>query len=203
VFYDVFFQLCQCAGIKPYKFSLDTGIGQSTISMWKKTGATPQGDTLQKVADYFDVPINFLLGAGPFGAWDYLNAHRGEVVGLYARKGGTVFLGGDPESWPLADYISFIESTLESVQDSGKGGVRCNFKERLLGLDPKQAAAHSLPAQRKAAPAGGDAEVLELLEYYRSRPELKLLFEVTRNARPESIRRAAAIIEALEREENE
>jgi transcriptional regulator with XRE-family HTH domain len=203
VFYDIFFQLCQSAGIKPYKFSLDTNIGQPTISMWKKTGATPQGDTLQKMADYFDVPVNFLLGAGPFSAWEYLNAHRGEIVGFYASLGGTIFFDGDPENWPLTDYISFIESTVESIQDGGEDGVRCHFKERLLGLGPKASAVHPLPGQPQAAPAGADAEVRELLEHYRSRPELRVLFDVTRNASAESIRRAAAIIELLEKKENE
>lgn len=57
--------------------------------------------------------------------------------------------------------------------------------------------------QTKKAPTseGEGEDVAELLEYYRTRPELKILFSVTKDASPESIRRAAAIVEALEKEE--
>lgn len=61
MFYDIFSELCKQACISPYKFSQATGIGQSTISMWKKKNATPQGDTLQKVANYFGVSTDYLL----------------------------------------------------------------------------------------------------------------------------------------------
>lgn len=61
MFYDQFIKMCKERGITAYKFSQDSGIGQSTISMWKKNGATPSGDTLTKIAEYFNVSIDFLL----------------------------------------------------------------------------------------------------------------------------------------------
>lgn len=61
MFYDQFMKMCKERGITAYKFSQDSGIGQSTISMWKKNGATPSGDTLAKIAEYFNVSIDFLL----------------------------------------------------------------------------------------------------------------------------------------------
>lgn len=61
MFYDRFSELCSNAGITPYRFSSMTGIGQSTIAMWKKNGAIPHGETLQKIADFFSVSTDYLL----------------------------------------------------------------------------------------------------------------------------------------------
>lgn len=38
------------------------GLGNGTISRWSKS--SPNTDKLSKVADYFDVPIDYLLGRG-------------------------------------------------------------------------------------------------------------------------------------------
>ncbi|MDL2254486.1 hypothetical protein LJC49_10555 [Ruminococcaceae bacterium OttesenSCG-928-I18] len=66
MFYDVFEQLCQYKGVSPARFSSDTGIGQSTISMWKKKGGTPTGGKLRDTANYFGVTVDYLLGESPF-----------------------------------------------------------------------------------------------------------------------------------------
>lgn len=48
---------------------------------------------------------------------------------------------------------------------------------------------------------GPDDELREVLEFYKNRPDMKLLFSTTRHARPENVIRAARIVEALEKEE--
>ena len=40
----------------------EMGISKATISKWKNEGIIPSGDTLAKIADTFDVTIDFLLG---------------------------------------------------------------------------------------------------------------------------------------------
>lgn len=60
MFYDKFIDLCKNAGVTPTQVARDIGIRQSTVSMWKQQGTTPRYETLQKLADYFAVPINEL-----------------------------------------------------------------------------------------------------------------------------------------------
>ena len=60
--YERFVQLLQDYGITAYKLSKDTGIPQSTFSDWKKGKSTPKLDKLQKIADYFNVPLDYLTG---------------------------------------------------------------------------------------------------------------------------------------------
>ncbi|WP_283608355.1 helix-turn-helix domain-containing protein [Faecalispora anaeroviscerum] len=60
-FYDIFYQLCQQKGVTPTQVSRDIKIRQSTVSMWKKQGTTPNAKTLQKIAEYFGVSTELLL----------------------------------------------------------------------------------------------------------------------------------------------
>jgi len=44
-----------------YRVSKDTGITKSTFADWKSGRSTPKLDKLQKLADYFGVPITYFL----------------------------------------------------------------------------------------------------------------------------------------------
>lgn len=60
--YDIFEQLLQKHGITPYKVSKETGISQTTLSNWKNGNLTPKADKLQKIAEYFNVSVDYLMG---------------------------------------------------------------------------------------------------------------------------------------------
>lgn len=62
MFFDIFYDLCQKKGISCKKATEEMGLSNSITTKWKKTGATPGGDTLQKIAAYFDVSTDYLLG---------------------------------------------------------------------------------------------------------------------------------------------
>lgn len=59
--YEIFSGLLQKYGVTPYKVSKETGVSQSTLSDWKRGISTPKPDKLQKIADYFGVPLTYLL----------------------------------------------------------------------------------------------------------------------------------------------
>lgn len=40
----------------------DLGLAKGLVSNWKKRGTVPSGDILLKIADYFDVSTDYLLG---------------------------------------------------------------------------------------------------------------------------------------------
>lgn len=62
MFYDRFKQLCDDRGVSCNKAALEIGLSNATPTKWRKTGATPNSETLQKIAGYFGVTIQFLLG---------------------------------------------------------------------------------------------------------------------------------------------
>lgn len=61
MFYDVFLALCQEKGVPPTRAATEIGLSKSTPTTWKKRGLTPQGDTLSKIAEYFNVTTDYLL----------------------------------------------------------------------------------------------------------------------------------------------
>ncbi len=62
MFYDLFKSLCENKGVAPTRAALDIGLSKSAPIKWRTTGATPQGETLNKIADYFGVSVDYLLG---------------------------------------------------------------------------------------------------------------------------------------------
>jgi len=61
MFYDKFKKLCDGRGISCNKAALEIGLSNAAVPKWKKTGYTPRGDTLSKIAMYFGVSISELL----------------------------------------------------------------------------------------------------------------------------------------------
>lgn len=59
--YEVFESLLKENNVTAYKVSKETGIPTSTFTAWKKGSYVPKIDKLQKIADYFEVSLEFLL----------------------------------------------------------------------------------------------------------------------------------------------
>ncbi|XOQ44263.1 MAG: HTH cro/C1-type domain-containing protein [Clostridium sp.] len=102
-------------------------LSRSLGAKWKNTGANPSFDVLSKIADYFGVSIDYLLG----------NTQK--------------------------------EKPAQNVQ------VR-DENNNIVVLDD---------------------ETRDLIDSLRSKPEMKMLFSVSKNATKEDIIRAVKIIEAL------
>ena len=59
--YEIFEQLMKANGYTAYKVSVETGIAQSTLSDWKKGKSTPKQDKMKKIADLFNVSVDYLM----------------------------------------------------------------------------------------------------------------------------------------------
>ncbi|MER2048186.1 MAG: helix-turn-helix transcriptional regulator [Solibacillus sp.] len=58
--FDILKKLCDEQGISVNKLEEEIGLGKNTLYSWKKN--TPKGSNLIKVADYFNVSTDYLLG---------------------------------------------------------------------------------------------------------------------------------------------
>ena len=59
--YEIFLQLLQAKGISTSKMCADLGINRSSINDWKKGRSVPKLDKMMAIADYFGVPLEYLL----------------------------------------------------------------------------------------------------------------------------------------------
>lgn len=116
MFYDVFSKLCDENGVSCKRAAMEIGLSNSIAAKWKRTGATPNGETLSKIAEYFNVTVGYLLG--------------------------------------------------EEEQ-----------KEKPL--------------------VNGDEELTEYLEILKTRPEMRMLFQISKDATKEDVEAAVRVIEAI------
>ena len=54
-------KLCDERSISPYKACTDVGLNRAAVAKWKK-GSKPNGSTAMKLAEYFNVSVDYLLG---------------------------------------------------------------------------------------------------------------------------------------------
>lgn len=59
--YDKLVEMMVRHNISSYRLSKETGITQATLSRWKTGKTSPSVDTLQSLADYFGVPVDYFL----------------------------------------------------------------------------------------------------------------------------------------------
>lgn len=69
--YERFLELMQKKGVKFADVAKATGIHPSTFSDWKKGKSKPKTDKMQKIADYFGVSVDYLLGVPSSGQEGY------------------------------------------------------------------------------------------------------------------------------------
>lgn len=60
--YEIFAKLLKENEVTPYRVHKETGIAQSTLSDWKLGKSVPSTENMLKIAEYFDVSVDYLLG---------------------------------------------------------------------------------------------------------------------------------------------
>lgn len=64
-FWGKYVELCTKNSSSANAEAKKIGIASSTVSNWKKNGGVPQPHTLQKIADYFGVPVSYFSEEAP------------------------------------------------------------------------------------------------------------------------------------------
>lgn len=60
MFYERFITLCKAKNVRPTAVAEAIGLSRTNASFWKK-GSVPSTTNIQKLADYFGVPIDYLI----------------------------------------------------------------------------------------------------------------------------------------------
>lgn len=67
MFYDVYCELCEKNGLTPSGAAAKIGFNRASVTVWKNTGKAPKQDLLVKIANYFHVTTDYLLGQAEAG----------------------------------------------------------------------------------------------------------------------------------------
>lgn len=60
-FYEKYIEMCNKIGKAPSAVSIEIGLSKSTVNRWKN-GGSPTDATAAKIATYFNVSVDYLLG---------------------------------------------------------------------------------------------------------------------------------------------
>ena len=60
-FYEIYKDLCNTVNKSPSALALEIGLSKVAVNKWKN-GNRPNSETLEKLADYFSVSTDYLLG---------------------------------------------------------------------------------------------------------------------------------------------
>lgn len=84
-FFDQYKKICAERGISPNGAAKEIGLPSSSVTHWKD-GAIPRIKTVQKIADYFGVTTDYLLGYTGIKEKPTLNESELDLNGLSAVK---------------------------------------------------------------------------------------------------------------------
>ena len=103
IMYGRFVQLLQERDVTPYRVSKDTGVTQTTLSDWKTGRGTPKTSTLKKIADYFGVSLDWLMGQSRY-------RNKREMI----KYAWIDYEFSDPNFDPAFDFAPFLKKVRES-----------------------------------------------------------------------------------------
>lgn len=61
MFWEIFYNLCRSKGTYPNTVAKELSFSSGSVTFWKN-GKIPQYKSLKKIADYFGVSVEYLLG---------------------------------------------------------------------------------------------------------------------------------------------
>ena len=113
VFYDRFNELCKAIKKTTTGVGEELGIGRSTVNNWRY-GGDIKATTLQKIADYFNVSVDYLLGKTDIK--NPPDKRSPEEIAKFALFNGDTDI---PESvWQIVQSVA--RTTYEQYKESDK-----------------------------------------------------------------------------------
>ncbi len=119
--YSLFADLCEKRGTNAYKVSIATKVPASSFTTWKRGTSFPKNEKLQKIANYFGVPISYFFGENPAGPIP-------NIPGLFVPNTQAVPLLGEIACGQPISADEFFEGYVEV-----SGRQRVDFCLRAIG----------------------------------------------------------------------
>lgn len=93
--YSHFEWLLSQKGVTPYQVAKATGVSTVTLTYWKNGRSAPKTDKLSKIAEYFDVPVSYLVDGAMFDGAE-VNSLLSDLTADEIKK--------------VTEYVAFLKS---------------------------------------------------------------------------------------------
>lgn len=121
--YEIFEKLLKETGLTAYRVAKETGLSTATLTSWKQGVYTPKIEKLQKIADFFDVDLEYLQGFS-----NVRKLSKTTVQNVIRKKGIKIpVLGSVPAGIPI-EAIEDVLDYEEIDEDIAKNGEYFGLK---------------------------------------------------------------------------
>lgn len=119
--YEIFEKLLEKHGITAYRVAKETGITTATLTSWKQGKYVPKKDKLQKIADYFGVTVDYLMGIEKDeNVQYYLNDETKEIAQeIFENKDMRILFDVARNTKP--EHLKAYADFLKKLQDKEEG----------------------------------------------------------------------------------
>lgn len=165
--YEHFVQLLQENDMTPYKLSKEIGISQSTFSDWKRGKATPKQDKLQKIADYFNVQVDWLAGDSEFRTKEEWLHHLDNTTDLDKlrsdirkyKNGQIINVLGEVAAGIPIEAIENIVDTEEITEELAKTGNFFGLRIKGDSMSPRIAEGDTVIVRKQDTAESGEVVI--------------------------------------------
>jgi repressor LexA len=160
LFWNNFVSLCNGKGVSPNAVGKALGISSGSISWWKK-GRIPHDSTLQKLADYFGVSVDYLLGETNFRSRFADAEFSSEFFGEDQRKRGVkIPVFGNVAAGIPIEAIEDIEDYEEIPEEMARGGEYFALRIKGDSMMPRIIEGDVIIVRKQPAVESGDLAVV-------------------------------------------
>lgn len=172
--YEKFSQLLSAHNVTPYRIHKETGISTATLSDWKNGKSEPKRDKIQKICDFFNVPISYF--------YDDIDS---DSVSSYE-----IFLELLEKSGKRASDVSKATGIPASTFSDWKKGKSAPKAEKLQKIaDFFGVTVEYLTTGKETKPQYYlDDETAAIAQEIFENPDMKSLFDMSRKMSPEKLK---------------
>lgn len=109
MFWKRFVALCNDKGISPNGVCSELGLSNATATKWKN-GSAPRATTVRKIADYFGVSVDYLLGNVQMDLQHFAEKEKEPTVTVDPKLLSLIDSMSEEELADLERYAEFILS---------------------------------------------------------------------------------------------
>lgn len=124
--YEKFEKLLKEKDVTPYRVHKETGISTATLSDWKNGKSQPKKDKIEKICNYFNVPLSYFYDENEQGTSNLTRRDTKEITEMLdsmedlLKQDGLMF-DGDPASPEAIDSIlSAMKIGMEIAKQKNK-----------------------------------------------------------------------------------
>ena len=116
MFWNIFYDLCVLHKTKPNPVAKKLGISSGAVTAWKN-GKVPHHETLIKIADYFGVTVDYLLGQEEKEPSVTIDGELEEDVIIFHRDGKT------QKKKLTAEQRAIFMAMIDALPDTSKDDI--------------------------------------------------------------------------------